>query len=115
MIPNSWEELKMRIIEYCTSKDIVTLKKYVDEPWSGFITRMREVALRNGMNDDAVVYRLREMWIPEKYQILIHNTNVNLEEVIERISVWEKNSEKHFKVNRNRNEKFSSYEINLQK
>ncbi|EJW05051.1 hypothetical protein EDEG_00832 [Edhazardia aedis USNM 41457] len=45
------------------------------------------------MEDACVIRRLREIWMPERFQILIHNVNPNLDEVIERIVAWEKIAE----------------------
>ncbi|EJW04296.1 hypothetical protein EDEG_04254, partial [Edhazardia aedis USNM 41457] len=89
-IPSNYEILKQKVVDFCTGRDLSNVIKYSDELWSSFISRLQDTARKNGMDDSEVIRRLREMWMPERYQILVHNVNPDLNEIIERITTWEK-------------------------
>ena len=112
-LTNSWAELKELIVEYCTGKSIYYLPSYSDEPWSEYFLKMQDAARKPNINDECVLKRLRDIWMPEKYQILIHGGISNLEEIIEQIRAWENMADKHSKVQKDKEckneDKFRTY------
>ncbi|EJW02823.1 hypothetical protein EDEG_02797 [Edhazardia aedis USNM 41457] len=82
VIPQEYVQLKQKVLDFCLSKDLTAIKRFTDEPWSNFIGRLQGYSQKNNLKESEVIKRLRDIWIPEKYQTLVHGIEPDLSEVI---------------------------------
>lgn len=60
-LPETWEEFRKRVIEFCTGKELKSVRKFTDEPWSSYISRLLETAKENQYSTRQVYQNLLAM------------------------------------------------------
>lgn len=87
--PESWEEFKPQIINYCIGKTLEMIEKYSEESWSDYIIRLKDAAKRNGLAEENVIKKLKTMRVPERYQILLQGDLFDTNQMIKKLIEWE--------------------------
>lgn len=101
-LPENWEAFKVYVEEYCTEQSISSLKKYINESWAEYISRMYDWARLRNLSENDVIDKLRKEKIPQMLQTMCYMPNISLNTILERTKEFEKQS-KRFSKKENRN------------
>lgn len=88
-LPETWEEFKTRLVEFCVGTGIDALRKYKDEKWSSYILRLKEWCAFRSHEEGIVFKKLRREIAPERYQMLFFAPNMSLDDLLMRLRDWE--------------------------
>jgi hypothetical protein len=105
-LPNNWDDMKICIIQYCTSSGLEDARMYRDEPFSEYLLRLKDIANRCKQNEDAIFRKLRSERKPEKYKGFIYSCDFGIDKIIERIKSWEFSSKYENDIPKRKYEKF---------
>jgi hypothetical protein len=84
-LPDSWSDIKNCIIQYCTSSGVEAARMYIDESFSDYLLRLKDIANRCNQNEESILKKLRNEYIPEKYKSFIHSCDFTVDKIIERL------------------------------
>lgn len=90
-LPDTWEEFSNQIVDVCTEKALMQIQKYKDEPWSNYISRLRDKARTTNMHDEEVLKKLRREEAPEVLRTLFYSFGISLDALIQRVEEYEVN------------------------
>ncbi|KAF9756177.1 hypothetical protein NGRA_3289 [Nosema granulosis] len=98
-LPDTWEDFKAQIVDLCMEQALESSQRYNNEPWSSYISRLKDKALSSKIPEQEVFKKLRRERAPETFRQLFYSFGVTLDNVIERINEFETNAKE-------RNEKY---------
>ncbi|KAF9744815.1 hypothetical protein NGRA_3572, partial [Nosema granulosis] len=90
-LPDTWEDFKAQIVDLCMEQALESLQRYNNEPWSSYVSRLKDKALSSKIPEQEVFKKLRRERAPETFRQLFYSFGVTLDSVIERINEFETN------------------------
>jgi hypothetical protein len=91
-LPDEWEEFKIQIVNLCTEQALESLYRYKDEPWSAYISRLKDKGISTNTSEDEVFKKLRRESAPEILRQIFYSFGISLEQTIERVKEYEINA-----------------------
>ena len=88
LLLRTYKEFRNLFIEYVSDQGIDNIKKYTEEKWSDYISRLRDAAILKGMSEGRVLEKLRRAPAPRDFQVLFYTSNMYTS-IIDVIRVWE--------------------------
>lgn len=82
-LPNCWEDFKKMLIEYCIGQSIYSIKKFSEENWFSYITRLAEWARIRNYDENVVIKKLRKEYLPKHLQYMLYATDVKISTVLD--------------------------------
>ncbi|KAG0442406.1 Retrovirus-related Pol polyprotein from transposon 17.6 [Dictyocoela muelleri] len=89
-LPESWNEFKIKIIDFCCGQGIDNIRKYKEELWSQYLERLRCCAKDKNISEEDVLKKLRRDKAPKTLQMIFYSFNVSLKDIYLRILEWER-------------------------
>ncbi|KCZ74227.1 hypothetical protein H311_04809, partial [Anncaliia algerae PRA109] len=94
-LPKDWEAFKNFIVEFCAERDISSIRKYNNESWYEYITRLSEWSKIRGYSDEEILKKLRKEKLPNVLQMICYSVESSIESVMKRVKEYEKSSYEH--------------------
>ena len=88
-LPENYETFKRLMINKCTEKGIMAIRKFKDEKWSSYIERLRCTVTQNDTTEKEILRKLRTTMAPRELQVVFYSTNTSIDEIIEIVKDWE--------------------------
>ncbi|KCZ79048.1 hypothetical protein H312_03567, partial [Anncaliia algerae PRA339] len=88
-LPNSWDLFKEFLVEFCAEESIYSFKKYKEEKWSWYLTRLKDWAEKRNFSEYEIFKKIRSDYLPKQLQIIFYSKNFTLEEAIQMVKEWE--------------------------
>ena len=88
-LPDTWERFTEMVREYCAEETLENQRKYIDESWVGYLTRLIEWAGIRRIPEKEILKKLRKEDAPRELSILFLTTELNMKELKSRVEEWE--------------------------
>ena len=89
-LPKQWPGFKEAVLKYCSAQDIEAVRKFQDEEWHEYVTRLVEWAIAHESTEEDIWAKLRTLKAPEKYQVLFYSGHLTFEELSSRLMEWQR-------------------------
>ncbi|KAF7692232.1 hypothetical protein CDIK_2426 [Cucumispora dikerogammari] len=76
-------------VEFCDDRGIDNLRKYRDETWTEYLTRLRDSAELKGIPESLILKKLRAEKSPRELQTLFFAIGADMNAIISRVREWE--------------------------
>ncbi|KAG0440795.1 hypothetical protein DMUE_1488 [Dictyocoela muelleri] len=85
LLPKTYEDFKIKFIDFCSGQSLDDMVKYRDELWSSYFEKLRCIAKEKNIKNDEIFRKLRSERPPKTLQMILNFFNVTLKDVIERV------------------------------
>jgi hypothetical protein len=95
-LSDTYEGFKQQMTEFITMDSLEDFKKFSEEKWSSYLTRIQEYSNLRKIEEAQIFRCIRSRNLPKSMQSLFYNTNTDLQSVIEMVKEIEQfNSKQH--------------------
>jgi hypothetical protein len=88
-LPGKWTDFKELVVQYCTGKSLGYIRKYIDEPWSDYLSRLKDFGFAKNISEEEILKKVRQEHAPVNIQNILYNIGASLDDLIERIKEME--------------------------
>jgi hypothetical protein len=88
-LPNTWEEFKTLIVEFCTEESLTSVEKYKDESWSKYFCRLKDFAKIHKISEERIFKKLRGESLPSQLQSIFYSVGITFDIAFQRAKEYE--------------------------